>query len=73
MSKHLEINQVPEISCFFFFFFKKLKHINWSPVIPIWNFNSAPIDANEGKQAPKSGSMNLNSLSSELGLGKPLL
>lgn len=73
MSKHLEINQVPEISCCFFF--KKLKHINWSPVIPIWNFNSAPIDANEGKQAPKSGStvMNLNSLSSELGLGKPLL
>lgn len=70
MSIRLEINQIPEIR-----FFKKLKHTNWFPVIPVWNVDSAPTDASEGKQAPKSGSivMNLNSLPIELRLGKPLL
>lgn len=38
-------------------------------------FDSAPIDTNKKKHAPKSGHrvMNLDSLFGEQGLGKPLL
>lgn len=70
MSKHFEINQTLEISCL-----KKIKHVMLVFNFLHTEFDSAPIDTNKEKHAPKSGHrvMNLNSLFGEQGLGKLLL